>query len=655
MVSSCPGLHSSYSLAVSRFLRLCQLALWAVFRAFRFAGPLGVSCVDAVSVTRSLVPFVVALVGSTCGPSTLWRSEMAVPMVRRCFSHGCSVSLMVTPGCSFPTSWRSGLLGACVVRLWSYMVAPVFRELLYLGGCMSRVASFPAGFGCELQESVAAVAGCACFELGCWFARAAFGFVVGLCVRVGVSRRLREPACGVAFTGVELWSAEPLLRRCPLVEVHRLDAVFWWCFPELFVVVLVRVLLPLGLLLCSLKSSVVLPPWFEASVVWLVATVLPSRLSCCATSGLRYAAVVLAIAFWRVFPERRFGGSGGGSSRTSLCCFCCLLCSLCWPFVELRSGDGDPEWLLALWVEVLPKLPCVVSFVAALSLSVEMSCRCFQLDCPCYSLPGCFRSRCDASDRVYGRGVGQFVFLIVFRVSRLHWWDFVCSSGSGGWLHFLTPCGLCQMVRLVVRVSFPYFPLVARGGGASRAVGAVSCTVVKGSVPCVQGEAAPDVLLFGLLVQASFQCVFCLCLGCAREALVTVWCVALLTCGGRSGALCALSFPPLGHHVLADALWLYRYHCGVAALPCLGSPIGGAPGIGRGLCPGFPSRLEERGCLIGVPYFGLDPPEVDVLSSTSVVVLIFVQFVDVLSCLALPTSDVFLDFASVHVPVERVF
>ncbi|MQM20621.1 hypothetical protein Taro_053646 [Colocasia esculenta] len=42
--------------------------------------------------------------------------------------------------------------------------------------------------------------------------------------------------------------------------------------------------------------------------------------------GLRYAASIgLAGAFWRVFPERCLGGSGGGSSRTSLCCFCRLL------------------------------------------------------------------------------------------------------------------------------------------------------------------------------------------------------------------------------------------------------------------------------------------------------------------------------------------
>ncbi|MQL88615.1 hypothetical protein Taro_021180, partial [Colocasia esculenta] len=76
--------------------------------------------------------------GSACGPSTLWRFEVAVPVVRHFFSYGCSVSLVGTPGCSFPTSWRSGMLGACVVRLWSHVAAPVFRELLCLSGCVPR-------------------------------------------------------------------------------------------------------------------------------------------------------------------------------------------------------------------------------------------------------------------------------------------------------------------------------------------------------------------------------------------------------------------------------------------------------------------------------------------------------------------------------------
>ncbi|MQM14718.1 hypothetical protein Taro_047653 [Colocasia esculenta] len=31
------------------------------------------------------------------------------------------------------------MLGACVVKLWSHMVAPVFRELLCIGGCVPRV------------------------------------------------------------------------------------------------------------------------------------------------------------------------------------------------------------------------------------------------------------------------------------------------------------------------------------------------------------------------------------------------------------------------------------------------------------------------------------------------------------------------------------
>ncbi|MQM09660.1 hypothetical protein Taro_042537 [Colocasia esculenta] len=31
------------------------------------------------------------------------------------------------------------MLGACVVRLWSHVVAPVFRELLGLGGCVPRL------------------------------------------------------------------------------------------------------------------------------------------------------------------------------------------------------------------------------------------------------------------------------------------------------------------------------------------------------------------------------------------------------------------------------------------------------------------------------------------------------------------------------------
>ncbi|MQM06144.1 hypothetical protein Taro_038964 [Colocasia esculenta] len=118
-------------------------------------------------------------VGSTCGPSTLWRSEVAVPVVRRCFSHVCSVSLMVTPGCSFPTSWRSGMLGACVVRLWSHVVAPVFRELLCLGGCVPR-----SSFTSVLLEFLLLWLGLAVAGVRC---RTVVVAVVALCIASSVS------------------------------------------------------------------------------------------------------------------------------------------------------------------------------------------------------------------------------------------------------------------------------------------------------------------------------------------------------------------------------------------------------------------------------------------------------------------------------------
>ncbi|MQL67914.1 hypothetical protein Taro_000161 [Colocasia esculenta] len=41
------------------------------------------------------------------------------------------------------------------------------------------------------------------------FAHSAVGFILGLRVHVGVSRRLREPACGVAFTVAGLLSVDP--------------------------------------------------------------------------------------------------------------------------------------------------------------------------------------------------------------------------------------------------------------------------------------------------------------------------------------------------------------------------------------------------------------------------------------------------------------
>ncbi|MQM17401.1 hypothetical protein Taro_050371 [Colocasia esculenta] len=97
-------------------------------------------------------------------------------------------------------------------------------------------------------------------------------------------------------------------------------------------------------------------------------------------------------------------------------------------------------------------------------------------------------------------------------VSRLHWWDFMCPQDRevGFVSHTLwsLPDG---SLRLIVRISFPCFPLVA------------------------QGDVAP---LWCCVARASFWCVFLLCLSYALDALVTFGRVALPTCGGRSGALC---------------------------------------------------------------------------------------------------------------------
>ncbi|MQM21926.1 hypothetical protein Taro_054972 [Colocasia esculenta] len=83
---------------------------------------------------------------------------------------------------------------------------------------------------------------------------------------------------------------------------------------------LFRVPLPLGLFLCLLKSSVVLPLWFEVSMVLVrVALKTVPGLFCRLLCYLSVEVCCCCVG-WCVlvgFPERRLGGSGGGSPRTS--------------------------------------------------------------------------------------------------------------------------------------------------------------------------------------------------------------------------------------------------------------------------------------------------------------------------------------------------
>ncbi|MQM23242.1 hypothetical protein Taro_056305 [Colocasia esculenta] len=113
---------------------------------------------------------------------------------------------------------------------------------------------------------------------------------------------------------------------------------------------------------------------------------------------------------------------------------------------ELPSGDVFQIGSWHFWWRFSPKLLRVVLVVAA-------------------------PSRCGASDRVSGHGAGQFVFLIVFRVSRLRWWDFVCPQDQEVGFVFSRPAGsarwwsgechgcLAGYASVEVPVSFSGFPL----------------------------------------------------------------------------------------------------------------------------------------------------------------------------------------------------
>ncbi|MQL88812.1 hypothetical protein Taro_021376 [Colocasia esculenta] len=87
-------------------------------------------------------------------------SEVAVPVVRRCFSHSCSVSLVVTPGCSFSTLWRSGMLvlvsSAGVVFGLTLVVGrgiTLFRCFIVLCVLFARLTPYSLQVGTRCRKS----------------------------------------------------------------------------------------------------------------------------------------------------------------------------------------------------------------------------------------------------------------------------------------------------------------------------------------------------------------------------------------------------------------------------------------------------------------------------------------------------------------------
>ncbi|MQL70894.1 hypothetical protein Taro_003196, partial [Colocasia esculenta] len=219
----------------------------------------------------------------------------------------------------------------------------------------------------------------------------------------------------------------------------------------------------------------------------------------CATSGLRYAVVVLAVAF-------------------------CLF--------GLRSGDVFPERLLALWVEGRE-----VGFVSR----------------ALWALPD--------DSLVSAMGVWLLGVLVVSHAFG------AMSRTVATFVANVPPLVLCALEAIIAigRVALPTC------GGRS---GALCLPASKSQYGCLLWRVLPVsrvVSAVGAIVLhlAWFWCLWW------HHVLVIRWFVLFPSC--VASRVCsvfeALSFPPLGHFVLANALWLYRYRCGVAALPCLGRRV----------------------------------------------------------------------------------
>ncbi|MQM11069.1 hypothetical protein Taro_043971, partial [Colocasia esculenta] len=123
--SHCLALHWFQSCVGRQESTASKLEEWTVCPPLSFLWRwLGCSCVSVfltlfprMVLSRCLVqapncyfgnPFLGAVRGGT------GVSEVAVPSGEMSFSLGCLVSLGVTPGCSFPTLWRSGMLVLCL-------------------------------------------------------------------------------------------------------------------------------------------------------------------------------------------------------------------------------------------------------------------------------------------------------------------------------------------------------------------------------------------------------------------------------------------------------------------------------------------------------------------------------------------------------------
>ncbi|MQL88073.1 hypothetical protein Taro_020625 [Colocasia esculenta] len=256
--------------------------------------------------------------GSACGPSTLWRSEVAVLEVRR-RSHLVVLRPRLTPPPSFLQ------LGA---RRRGNSVSDGLRRRLWRRVVVSSSESeCCVQLPCMVRLRVAASCSCCC--------AACVAIVIARCLCRG-----GEVGSGLTGSGPSIWRT-----------LAGKSSLFVRCC-ELLCAVLCLV----GILLSAwcwlvVSSAEVLSEFFSvgsgrsedcSALVSAIAAVLPQ--------GLRHA-VGLDGAFWRFFPERCLGGSGGGSPRTVCIASVVLLATVFSLMVCVVWSFG-----LCILVKVLPRI-----------------------------------------------------------------------------------------------------------------------------------------------------------------------------------------------------------------------------------------------------------------------------------------------------------
>ncbi|MQM11519.1 hypothetical protein Taro_044426, partial [Colocasia esculenta] len=514
--------------------------------------------------------------GSACGPSTLWRSEVTVLAGSFLFSE----FLLLWPGLVVTGDGVGRVAEVAVVPCIVNSSESECCELLYLS----------VRLPCKVRVHVAV--GCSCCCAACVVsvvARRVHAVVVWLAVdSLAVVFPVWRTLAGKSRCGAPMFCV--LCRVAPLVE--RYDTCMWllsaWCW---LVVSFGEVLLEffsVGSDGTEVPRLVALYSGENNALVVLMEVLLGPV---CVAFAVLLAAVfsLMVRVVWVVH-------SAEGSSqdhplsilvevlpKSARCSFRATVVLPLWfevcRLVGLRSGEVLPGRLLAFLVEVLPKAASCC-FGRRCSLFVEMSCRCCQLDCLCYSLLGRCRSRCCVLGRVSGcysdlvSVVGVWLAVLLVEASALH-----CGFPYHAWKRLVA-----------MRVFFLYFPLVAPGGDTPLWY-------------CAAGVRIHRVLVLE-------------CFGFVPSGALVHCVVPRVALGACDSTMCCA----MCLFMTFECCFTTSLGVGGVALSTSGTPLSVVRQVVVVACVLVSFSLLERVCLVVVPYFGLGPSEVDMLSSTSVAI-----------------------------------